>query len=169
MKHIKEYKDEEIEDLMGDLSVIGHEKLKGYLLMGGTDSGYFGGTIYFAHNDEELERIVKEEYSRYSSDPNFPIWRDGTYKRGSRAYSSFFFAFRDFISYMEIYMSSYALADLKPKNPGQVPGRINFGADNPYLTADFLDKHFSNARERLTAEDFKEDFEEEMGIIPLKK
>lgn len=169
MKHIKEYEDNELEDLAGDLEDIGHERLKAWLLILGSDDGFLSGSIYFAHNNQELEKIIKEEYNSWESYPSFPVYRNGNYLRGSRKYGSFFEAFVDFLSYEEVFVSVLNLSNLIPKKPEQVPGRINFNLNNPYLGSSFIDDYITNAREMLTGRDEMDEFADFLSIIPLKK
>jgi hypothetical protein len=169
MKHIKEYEDNELEDLAGDLEDIGHERLRGWLLIGGSDNGFLSGSMYFAHNNQELEKIIKEEYKLWANHPSFPVYKNGDYLRGSRKYESFFEAFVDFLSYEEVFMTVFNLSNLIPKKPEQVPGRINFSLNNPYLGSSFIDDYITNAREMFTDRDEMDEFKDFLTIIPLKK
>ena len=62
MKHIKEFEDQEIHDLLGDLEKVGHERLKGWYIGTINEDGYFGICAVLAHNDGELEQIIRENW-----------------------------------------------------------------------------------------------------------
>ena len=60
MKHLREFDDQEIQDLMGDLEKVGHERLKGWYIGTINEDGYFGICAVLAHNEAELEQIMRE-------------------------------------------------------------------------------------------------------------
>ena len=62
MKHLREFDDQEIQDLMGDLETVGHEQLKGWYMQTTSSSGEGMGRMIFAHNEEELVKIFGKEF-----------------------------------------------------------------------------------------------------------
>ena len=67
MKHLREYEEQEIKDLMGDMETIGQAPLKGWIVSVGpfdTESSSYGGKYYAitADNVKEAYAITAEDW-----------------------------------------------------------------------------------------------------------
>lgn len=172
MKHLREYEEEEIRDLMGNLETVGHEQLKGYYIQTTTSDGYTMGHAIFAHNEEEIIETTKKMWPYYDRYKGFPEKVGQGYKGPNKLYNNFLDALLSWLSYSEISLTTMVLKDLIIKNVSQVkPGGIAFPAYNPFMTSEMLETYFTNIREKMTSGGFKEEFEDESGerIIITKK
>ena len=62
MKHLKEYEEEDVRELMGDLETIGHEQLKGWYIGTINEDGYFSIYAILAYNEGEVEQMIREDW-----------------------------------------------------------------------------------------------------------
>ena len=175
MKHLKEYEEEEIRDLMGDLETVGHEQLKGYYIQTTSDSGSMNGFAIFAHNEGELIDVVKQMWPQSSRTKGFPERVGQAYKGPNSLYNNFLDAFESWLLYNEAsltFLTTIVLKDLIIKNVSQVkPGGVIFPASNPFMAAKMLNKCFTNIEEKMTTGGFEEEFKDESEAItiPYKK
>jgi len=172
MKHLKEYEDEDVRDLMGDLETVGHEQLKGYYIQTTSDSGYTNGFAIFAHNEGELIDVIKQMFPSYSRTKGFPERMGQAYKGPNNLYNNFLDAFQSWLSHNELSLTTIVLKDLTIRNVSQVdPGGVIFPAYNPFMAAKMLNKCFTNIEEKMTSGGFEEEFndETEAMTIPYEK
>jgi hypothetical protein len=168
MKHIREFDDQEIQDLMGDLETVGHEQLKGWYMQTNSSSGEGMGRMIFAHNEEELIKIFGEEFRSFTRDPGYPIKIGQAWKGGKPLHNNFIDAFVGYASYFEKFPFISIIKDLKVRDASsKKPGLISFPTYNSFLVSEQLEKNFYNAKEKMTSGDFKEEFEEEMDTITI--
>jgi hypothetical protein len=172
MKHLKEYEDEDVRDLMGDLETVGHEQLKGYYIQTTSDSGYTNGFAIFAHNEGELIDVIKQMFPSYRRTKGFPERMGQAYKGPNNLYNNFLDAFQSWLSHNELSLTTIVLKDLTIRNVSQVePGGVIFPAYNPFMAAKMLNKCFTNVEEKMTSGGFEEEFndETEAMTIPYEK
>lgn len=168
MKHLREFDDQEIQDLMGDLEKVGHEQLKGWYMQTTSPSGEGMGRIIFAHNEAELVKIFGKEFSSFTRDSGYPNKIGQAWNGGKILYNNFIDAFVGYASYFEKFMSISMIKDLKVRDTGsKKPGLISFPTFNSFLVSEQLEKNFYNAKERMTSGDFREEFEDEMDSISI--
>lgn len=169
MKHLKEYEEQDLRDLMGDLETIGHEQIKGLYMQTINSGGNSIGRIFFAYNDEDLVRLFKKEFQPIIGDPKYPIQQMGAaWKGGGMLHSKFIDAFVDYAVSSDIFRYIYVVDDLKVRNSAsKKPGMISFPTYNSFLVSDQLEKNFHNAKEKLTSGAFKEEFEDETDTITI--
>lgn len=168
MKHIKEYEEQDVRDLMGDLETVGHEQLKGWYIQTIGSRGDSIGRIFFAYNDGELVRIFEKEFQPIIGDPAYPKQMGSAWKGGGTLYNQFIDAFVAYADSSDIFRYVYIVDDLKVLNSAsKKPGMISFPAYNSFLVSDQLEKNFYNAKEKMTSGDFKEEFEDEMDSITI--
>ena len=168
MKHLREFDDQEIQDLMGDLETVGHEQMKGLYMQTINTGGNSIGRIFFAYNDGELVRIFEKEFQPIIGDPAYPKQMGSSWKGGGTLYNQFIDAFVAYADSSDIFRYVYIIDDLKVINSAsKKPGMISFPAYNSFLVSDQLEKNFINAKEKLTSGDFKEEFEDEMDTITI--
>lgn len=172
MKHIREYEDKDVRDLMGDLETIGHEQLKGYYIQTTSDSGYTMGHAIFAHNEGELIDVIKQMWPFHQSSKGFPERVGQAYKGPNTLHNNFLDAFQSWLSHNEESLTTIILKDLTVRNPSQIePGGTMFPAYNPFMAAKMLNKCFTNIEEKMTTGGFEDEFEEETEAmnIPRRK
>lgn len=172
MKHIKEYEDKDIRDLMGGLETVGHEQLKGYYIQTTGEDGYTIGHAIFAHNEEEIIDVIKQMFPAYNRSKGFPERMGQAYKGPSTLYNNFLDAFQSWLSYNEISLTTMVLKDLTIRNVSQVEtGGVMFPAYNPFMASKMLNKCFTNIEEKMTTGGFEEEFndETEAMTVPRKK
>ena len=168
MKHLREFDDQEIQDLMGDLETVGHEQMKGLYMQTINSGGNSIGRIFFAYNDGELVRIFEKEFQSIIGDPAYPKQMGSAWKGGGTLHNQFIDAFVAYADSSDIFRYVYIVDDLKVLNSAsKKPGMISFPAYNSFLVSDQLEKNFINAKEKLTSGDFKEEFEDEMDTITI--
>ena len=168
MKHLREFDDQEIQDLMGDLEKVGHEQLKGWYMQTTSPSGEGMGRIIFAHNEAELVKIFGKEFSSFTGDSGYPNKIGQAWNGGKILYNNFIDAFVGYASYFEKFMSISMIKDLKVRDAGsKKPGLISFPTFNSFLVSEQLEKNFYNAKEKMTSGDFREEFEDEMDSITI--
>ena len=171
MKHLKEYEEEDVRDLMGDLETVGHEQLKGYYIQTTSDSGYTNGFAIFAHNEGELIDVVKEMWpsSSYRT-KGFPERVGQAYKGRNNLFNNFLDAFQSWLSDSELSLTTIVLKDLIIRNVSQVePGGVIFPAYNPFMAAKMLEKCFTNVKEKMTTGGFEEEFDDESEAITIPR
>ena len=173
MKHIREYEDKDVRDLMGDLETIGHEQLKGYYIQTTAEDGYTMGHAIFAHNEGELIDVIKQMFPSYSfRQKGFPERMGQAYKGPNTLYNNFLDAFQSWLSHNEISLTTIVLKDLTIRNVSQVEqGGVMFPAYNPFLASKMLNKCFTDIEEKMTTGEFEQEFkdESEAMTIPYKK
>ena len=172
MKHIREYEDKDVKDLMGDLETIGHEQLKGYYIQTTAGDGYTMGHAIFAHNEGELIDVIKQMFPAYSRFKGFPERMGQAYKGPNTLYNNFLDAFQSWLSHNEISLTTIVLKDLTIRNVSQVEqGGVMFPAYNPFLASKMLNKCFTNIEEKMTTGGFEDEFEDETEAmtVPLRK
>lgn len=167
MKHIKEYEDKDVRDLMGDLATIGHEQLKGYYIQTTAEDGFVTGHAIFAHNEGELEETVKQMWPSHSRFRGFPERVGEAYKGPNTLHNNFLDAFSSWLSHNELSLNTIILKDLTIKDVRNVEaGGSMFPAYNPFLASEMLESCFTNIKEKMTSGEFREDFDEEReGMI----
>lgn len=168
MKHLKEYEEENVRDLMGDLETVGHEQLKGWYMQTASSGGDGRGRMIFAHNEEELVKIFGEEFGSFTRDSSYPNKMGQAWKGGKTLHNNFIDAFVEYASYFEKFPSISIIKDLKVRDAAsKKPGLINFPTYNSFLVSEQLEKNFYNAKEKMTSGDFREEFEDEMDAITI--
>ena len=168
MKHLREFDDQEIQDLMGDLETVGHEQLKGWYMQTTSPSGEGMGRMIFAHNEEELIKIFGKEFRSFTRDPGYPNKIGQAWKGGKNLYNNFIDAFVGYASNFEKFPFISVIGDLKVRDASsKKPGMISFPTYNSFLVSEQLEKNFYNAKEKMTSGDFKEEFEDEMDSITI--
>ena len=168
MKHLKEYEEEDVRDLMGDLETVGHEQLKGWYMQTNSSRGEGMGRMIFAHNEEELIKIFGEEFNYFTREPGYPNKVGQAWKGGKTLYNNFIDAFVGYASDFEKFPFISMIKDLKVRDASsKKPGLISFPTYNSFLVSEQLEKNFYNAKEKMTSGDFKEEFEDEMDSITI--
>ena len=168
MKHLKEYEDEDVRDLMGDLETVGHEQLKGWYMQTNSSGGEGMGRMIFAHNEEELIKIFEQEFNYFTREPGYPNKVGQAWKGGKTLYNNFIDAFVGYASDFEKFPFISMIKDLKVRDASsKKPGLISFPTYNSFLVSEQLEKNFYNAKEKMTSGDFKEEFEDEMDTITI--
>jgi hypothetical protein len=170
MKHIREYEDKEVRDLMGDLETVGHEQLKGYYIQTTSDSGYTMGHAIFAHNEGELIDVIKQMWPYHQNSKGFPERVGQAYKGPNTLHNNFLDAFQSWLSHNEESLTTIVLKDLTVRNVSQVEqGGVMFPAYNPFMAAKMLNKCFTNIEEKMTTGGFGEEFEEETQAMTVPR
>jgi hypothetical protein len=168
MKHLREFDDQEIQDLMGDLETVGHEQIKGWYIQTVSFGGDSIGRIFFAYNDDELEKIFGEEFRSFTEDPGYPHKVGQAWKGERTLHNNFIDAFVGYASFSEKFRYVYSIDDLKVRDvASKKSGMISFPTYNSFLVSEQLEKNFYNAKEKMTSGDFKEEFEDEMDSITI--
>ena len=168
MKHLREFDDQEIQDLMGDLETVGHEQLKGWYMQTASSGGDGMGRMIFAHNEEELIKIFGEEFNYFAREPRYPNKIGQAWKAGNSLYNNFIDAFVEYASHFEQFPFISIIKDLKVRDASsKKPGLISFPIYNSFLVSEQLEKNFYNAKEKMTSGDFKEEFEDGMDSITI--
>jgi hypothetical protein len=161
MKHLREFDDQEIQDLMGDLEKVGHERLKGWYIGTINEEGYFGICAVLAHNEGELEQIMRESW-RWAKQ-YMPERIGDAYKGRNTLYNNFLDALMSNLMYDEVIKFSQVFKDLAVKNSaGKKPSLLTFPGYNPIIATEKLEELFSNIRQKMLEE--KEYFEEESEV-----
>jgi hypothetical protein len=161
MKHLREFDDQEIQDLMGDLEKVGHERLKGWYIGTINEDGYFGICAVLAHNEGELEQIMRESW-RWAKQ-YMPERIGDAYKGRNTLYNNFLDALMSNLMDNEVIKFSQVFKDLAVKNSaGKKPSLLTFPGYNPIIATEKLEELFSNIRQKMLEE--KEYFEEESGV-----
>jgi len=163
MKHLREFDDQEIQDLMGDLETVGHEQMKGWYMQ---TKGM--GRMIFAYNEEELIKIFGEEFNYFTREPGYPNKVGQAWKAGNSLYNNFIDAFVGYASHFEKFPFISMIGDLKVRDASsKKPGMISFPTYNSFLVSEQLEKNFYNAKEKMTSGDFKEEFQDGMDSITI--
>jgi hypothetical protein len=158
MKHIKEFEDQDLQDMMGNLERVGHERLKGWYIGTINEDGYFGISVILAHNDSEVEEILREKW-RWAKN-YMPEKIGNAYKGKNNLFDNFLDALMsnvlgaEEIKFYQMY-KNLAIRD----STGKKPGLLSFPGYNPILASEKLDEIFIDIRQKMSAE--KDDFEEE--------
>ena len=168
MKHLREFDDQKIQDLMRDLETVGHEQLKGWYMQTNSSGGEGMGRMIFAHNEEELIKIFEQEFNYFTREPGYPNKVGQAWKGGRNLYNSFIDAFVGYASDFEKFPFISMIKDLKVRDASsKKPGLISFPTYNSFLVSEQLEKNFYSIKEKMTSGDFKEEFEDEMDSITI--
>jgi hypothetical protein len=162
MKHIKEFEDQEIHDLLGDLEKVGHERLKGWYIGKIDKDGYFGICAVLAHNEGEVESILRESW-RWAKQ-YMPEKIGEAYKGRNMLYDNFLDALMSNLMNKEEIKFYQVYRDLEVKNPsGRKPSILSFPGYNPFTATAELEKIFSNIRQKMLGDNeyFDEEYVEE--------
>ena len=158
MKHLKEYEEEDVRGLMGDLETIGHEQLKGWYIGMINKEGYFSIYAILAYNEGEVEQMIREDWEWAYN--RMPEKIGNAYKGRNNLFNNFLDALLsnlmggDELKFYQIHKG------LIVKNPtGKKPTILNFPGYNPILATEKLEELFSNIKQKMSEE--KDDFEEE--------
>jgi hypothetical protein len=158
MKHLKEYEEEDVRDLMGDLETIGHEQLKGWYIGTISEDGYFSIYAILAYNEGEVEQMIREDWEWAYK--RMPEKIGNAYKGRNNLFNNFLDALlsnlmgEDELKFYQMHKG------LIVKNPaGKKPTILNFPGYNPILATEKLEELFSNIKQKMSEE--KDDFEEE--------
>ena len=160
MKHIKEFEDQEIHDLIGDLGKVGHEILKGWCItVCHAESGYLSIYAILAHNEGEVEKMIKESWEWVPEDA-MPEKVGNAYKGRNTLYDNFIQALMSNLMYREDVLFYSAQKDLGVKGAaGKKPMIMEFPGYNPILATEKLESIFTNCREKFS--EGRDYFEEE--------
>lgn len=158
MKHLKEYEEEDVRDLMGDLETIGHEQLKGWYIGMINEEGYFSIYAILAHNEGEVEQMIRKDWKWAGK--NIPEKFGNAYGGRNNLFNSFLDALMSNLMRGDELRFYQMHKDLIVKNPtGKKPMILNFPGYNPILATEKLEELFSNIKQKMSEE--KDDFEEE--------
>ncbi len=158
MKHIKEFEDQEIQDLMGDLEKVGHERLKGWYIGTINEEGYFGICAVLAHNEGELESIMRESW-RWANQ-YMPERVGNAYKGRNNLFNNFLDALMSNVMYNDVIKFSQVFKDLEVKNPSRKkPSILSFPGYNPFTATKKLEEIFGNIKQKMLGD--KDYFDEE--------
>ena len=158
MKHIREYEEQEVRDLMGSLETVGHEQLKGWYVGMINEDGYFSIYAILAHNEGEVEKMIRQDWG--GAYKNMPEKIGNAYKGGNNLFNNFLDALLSNLMYKEELKFYQIHKDLIVKNSAEKkPMILNFPGYNPILAAEKLEELFSNIKQKMSGE--KDDFEEE--------
>lgn len=159
MKHLKEYEDEDVRGLMGDLETIGHEQLKGWYIGMINEEGYFSIYVILAYNEGEVEQMIREDWGRWAH-KYMPEMIGNAYKGRNKLFNNFLDALLSNLMDKEELKFYQIHKDLIVKNPAEKkPMILNFPGYNPILATEKLEEIFSNVKQKMS--EGKDDFEEE--------
>ena len=158
MKHIKEYEDKDVRDLMGDLETIGHEQLKGWYIGMINQDGYFSIYAILAYNEGQVEQMIRKEWG--GAYRHLPEKIGNAYKGRNNLFNNFLDALMSNLMGADELKFYQIHKDLIVKNPtGKKPMILNFPGYNPILAAEKLEELFGNIKQKMSEE--RDDFEEE--------
>ena len=158
MKHIKEFEDQEIHDLLGDLEKVGHERLKGWYIGTINEDGYFGICAVLAHNDGELEQMIRENW--IWAKEYMPEKLGNAYKGRNNLFNNFLDALMSNLMDKDVIKFSQVIKDLAVKNSsGKKPSILTFPGYNPFTATEKLEEIFSNVKQKMLED--KDYFDEE--------
>jgi hypothetical protein len=153
MKHIREFDDLEIRDLMGDLGKVGHEILKGWCItICHGETGYLSIYAILAHNEGEVEKMIREDW-KWVPVNAMPEKIGDAYKGRSNLFNNFLDALMSNLMNTEDVLFYSIQKDLGVKGAaGKNPMIIEFPGNNPILAAEKLESIFINCREKFSEE-----------------
>ena len=158
MKHIKEYEEKDVRDLMGDLETIGHEQLKGWYIGMINEDGYFSIYAILAYNEGQVEQMIREEWEWAYG--HLPEKIGNAYKGRNTLFNNFLAALMSNLMGADELQFYQVHKDLIVKNPaGKKPMILNFPGYNPILATEKLEELFGNIKQKMSEE--RDDFEEE--------
>ena len=161
MKYLREYEEEEIKSLMGDLESIGHKNLMGWVVMkhwspttyfrpknpAGVEKYIIDFYIVGAHSFEEAIKIFHKEAF---PDTRYKFWEEMKEK------------IKDEKTYLKNWITEYSNhkrnwneildADMVwgLKGKGGKPFFAKLDSENPFAVVSFLNQKFTNAEEAFT-------------------
>lgn len=147
MKHLKEYEDDEIRSLLGDLEVIGHGPMQGWLVIMTNRNGLTTGEILIAEDWLEAQKIY---------DKNGTITGQGTHLAKALA-----------VMKQNSSLVSWDILD-GFKARVYTKGYKRWNMANPYTTTEVLEAFFTNPRE-IIQNTITNELMFPTGIAELKK
>ena len=166
MKYLREYEEEEIKSLMGDLEAIGHKNLIGWVVMKNySPSSYFHPrnpagvekylTNFYVVGAHSFEEAIEIFHKNAFPDPNYQSWYTPDSDEEKLNIRKLIKNERDFLT---LWVTGYSKrkdpidADLVSglKGKGGKPFFAKLDSENPFAIVSFLNEKFTNAEEAFT-------------------